>query len=227
MCAYFRLQGVLKPCCYFTFILGDLMRPGFLLIAIVTSFAFLSFDLIAKPVKFVGVQSCSMGICHGSKKTGDAFKKWKSTKHSGAYDTLGTARAKELAKTVNVTGDPQQSIECLICHSAGAGVSKDLIKKSFFKAKKEIRSGKENGVQCENCHGPGSLYKNKMKKLRKERLAGGNELAKKYGLTRPTEQTCKQCHVAEIKVNGVTYKNPAFKPFDYKERVKKILHPMP
>jgi len=203
------------------------MRPGFLLFAIAASFIFFSFDLIAAPAQFVGVQSCSMGICHGSKKTGDAYAKWKSTKHAGAYDTLGTARAKELAKTVNLAGDPQQSIECLICHSTGAGLAKDQFKKTFFKAGKGIRAGKENGVQCENCHGPGSLYKGKMKKLRKERLAGGDELAKKYGLTRPTEETCKQCHVAEVKVNGVTYKNPAFKPFDYNERKKNISHLMP
>ena len=203
------------------------MRPGFLLFAIVTSFIFFSLDLFAAPKKFVGIKSCSTGICHGSKKNGDTLKKWKNTKHAGAYDTLGTARAKELAKSVNVTGDPQQSIECLICHSAGAGLAKDRFKKSFFKKGKGTRVGKENGVQCENCHGPGSKYKSKMKKLRKERLAGGDTLAKKYGLTRPSEQTCKQCHVAEIKVNGVTYKNPAFKPFDFKERKKEIVHLMP
>ncbi len=43
----------------------------------------------------------------------------------------------------------------------------------------------------------------------------------------PDEKTCKQCHASEIKIGGVTYKNPSFKDFDFAKRIKEINHPLP
>jgi hypothetical protein len=174
---------------------------------------------IAKESKFVGVKSCKK--CHKKKKEGDQFGKWAKSKHAKAYKLLASKKALKKAKEMGLKTHPQKSIECLICHTAGAGLPKNRFAKKFKK---------EDGVQCENCHGAGSNYKKKklMKKLRKERKKGGHKLADKVGLTYGNEKTCtNQCHQKERTVNGVTYINPSYKEFKYKERIKEIAHPIP
>jgi len=69
----------------------------------------------------------------------------------------------------------------------------------------------EEGVSCESCHGPGSEYK-KMSIMKDREKAIAN------GLIIPEEKVCLVCH---------NEKNPFFKPFDYKERVTRVQHPIP
>ena len=173
----------------------------------------------AEPAKFVGAGKCK--VCHKKAKDGNAFGIWQKSKHAKAYALLATADAKQKAKKLGVKTDPQKSLECLICHIPGANLPASRFAKSFKK---------EDGVQCENCHGAGSKYRKKkiMKQLRQERLAGGNKLAKKYGLLHAGEKTCVEgCHQPKRTVAGKTYINPSYKPFNYKERLAKIAHPVP
>jgi hypothetical protein len=173
----------------------------------------------SKPIKYVGVKKCK--TCHKKAKDGNAYKIWSGTKHAKAFELLGSAKAKKKAKELGISKDPQKALECLICHVAGAQLPKSQFAKSFKAT---------DGVQCENCHGPGSKYRKKkiMKKIRAERLKGKFATAKKVGLIHANEKTCtSQCHQPERVVDGVTYINPSFKPFNYKERLKKIAHPMP
>jgi cytochrome c peroxidase len=69
----------------------------------------------------------------------------------------------------------------------------------------------DEGVSCESCHGPGSVYKSMSIMKSKEK-----SLAK--GMTEPTEAVCKTCHNEE---------SPTYRPFNYAEAVKKIAHPNP
>jgi hypothetical protein len=150
--------------------------------------------------KFVGVKACR--VCHKAAKRGDQYTKWKKGPHSGAYDVLGTAKAKEVAAKAGVSGDPQKADECLECHVTGHGSPA-----SAFGRKYRV----EDGVGCESCHGAGSGYKKKsIMKVQKKAVAAG--------LVLPDEKLCKKCH---------NEKSPTFKPFDYEERLKEVSHPLP
>ena len=147
---------------------------------------------------YIGVRSCA-SICHKSNKQGQQLKIWQTSKHARAYDTLGTDKAKEIAKARGID-DPQKSGSCLQCHTTGHGVAEAL---------KGAKFSFTEGVGCEQCHGPGSLYKKR--KIMKDRQAA---LAK--GLLLPDDKTCLQCHNAE---------SPTYKGFEFETRWKQIAHP--
>ena len=171
--------------------------------------------------EYIGVNACSK--CHKKADQGEQFKIWQKSGHSKAFEVLGTPKAKEAASKIGVSGDPQKTEACLVCHTTGYGEPA-----SSFKEKFKI----EDGVQCESCHGPGSEYKKKktMKQIYKENgpdNKGDSPTAKKTGLHFPNEETCKTCHVKERTFKGKTFTNPSFKPFDFKERYEKMKHPVP
>ena len=175
----------------------------------------------AKGAEFVGVKEC--GKCHKKDKEGKQLGIWEESKHSKAFENLGSAKAKERAKKVGVNSNPQESEACLICHVTGYGAPESQFSKKF---------AMEDGVQCESCHGAGSEYKSKkiMKQITDERGAGKkgkSPTAEKVGLTIPGETDCKVCHAPEIQRNGKTFKNPSYEEFKFKERWEKIKHPVP
>ena len=200
------------------------MRRLLAVIGVVVAAAFLvglASQAKAKEARYVGAESCSR--CHKKDKDGSQYKIWQGTKHAKAYETLGTAKAKEAAKKVGVTSDPQKSEACLVCHTTGYGQPE-----SAFEHKFEVK----DGVQCEACHGAGSLYKSRktMKKIREElgpNKKGKSATAEKTGFVLPNEKTCQVCHSQEVKHNGKTYKNPSHKDFNFKERWEEIKHPIP
>ena len=160
----------------------------------------------AKPKPaYVGAGGCKM--CHKSAKKGNQFGQWEASKHAKAYATLATPEAKKIAAEKGIA-DPQKDGKCLKCHVTAHGVDPSLIA-APKKGKKGFQI--EDGVQCESCHGPGSLYKKRS--VMKDRKA-----AVAVGLIIPDEKTCKQCHNEE---------SPTFKDFNYEEMKKKIAHPNP
>ncbi len=115
-------------------------------------------------------------------------KSWLETKHAKAYDVLKPAEKKKDS--------------CVVCHVTGFGVADTLFE----------------GVQCEACHGPGSLYKSTKimsKKKYKENREAQHKLALEAGLIIPDEKTCTGCH---------NKKSPNFKSFDYKKMKAKGMH---
>ena len=160
----------------------------------------------AKPKPaYIGAAGCK--TCHKSEKKGNQFGQWEASRHAKAYATLATPAAKEIAKKKGIA-DPQKDGKCLKCHVTAHGVDPSLIA-APKKGKKGFQI--EDGVQCESCHGPGSLYKKRS--VMKDRKA-----AVAVGLIIPDEKTCKQCHNEE---------SPTFKSFKYEEMVAKIAHPYP
>ncbi len=193
--------------------------------ALVTATALLALALpgtvSAKEAKYVGVKSC--GKCHKKEKQGEQLRLWQESKHSEAFEVLGTPKAKEAAATVGVSGNPQKLEECLVCHTTGFGEPKKRFRRRFKM---------EDGVQCEACHGAGSEYKKKkvMKKIWEESgpdNSNPSPTAEKTGMLFGNEETCKRCHTQELTLNGKTYKNPSYKDFNYEERLKDIAHPVP
>ncbi len=165
-----------------------------------------AFSLFAqgKKAQYVGAAKCKM--CHKSVKSGEQYKKWENGPHAKAFATLATEEAKTVATKAGVTGNPQESAKCLKCHvTAFDAPASD--KAATFK--------QDEGVGCEACHGPGSLYKSM--KVMKD-LAAGKQDAKAVSYTRGSKETCLTCHNSE---------SPTYKAFNYEEFFAQIAHPVP
>ena len=159
----------------------------------------------AKP-HFIGAAAC--GTCHKRATTGDQLGNWEASSHAEAFATLGTPEAAAVAKKAGIEGSPQEAAACLSCHVTAYGVDAALIATP--------RAGKKgfevsDGVQCETCHGAGSLYKSR--KVMKDR-----EASVAAGLIIPDEALCVTCH---------NDKSPTYKGFNYEEMLPKISHPNP
>lgn len=160
--------------------------------------------------KYVGVKKCK--ACHMAKSKGSQFKIWEQGPHANALKTLGTPKAKEYTEKEGISGDPQKADKCLECHQTASTVEADLIDKGF-------KPG--NGVECESCHGPGSLYKaTSVMSAKKWKEDPEGSLAEyiKLGLIMPDEKVCIKCH---------NDRSPAFIGFNFEEFVAKIAHPNP
>ncbi len=101
---------------------------------------------VASQPKFLGVQSCKSSGCHGGAK--DDFNQvivWERRDyHTRSYATLTTRRSERMAEVLQL-GDPTKSLRCTSCHAPFHEVPPALRDTS-------IRI--EQGVSCENCHGP-------------------------------------------------------------------------
>ncbi len=150
--------------------------------------------------KYIGVKKCSM--CHKSDEKVNQHSLWVSTKHAKAYETLGTDAGKETAQKAGVAGNPQEEPKCLKCHVAAYGVDSGLLEEGFKK---------EDGVQCEACHGAGRDYM--AMSVMKDR-----QKAIEAGLVMPTKEVCVKCHNPE---------SPNYKEFNFDEFYSKIAHPNP
>jgi len=136
----------------------------------------------AQSFKYVGADKCKM--CHNKPATGEQYNKWKAGPHAKAMETL--------------KGADRENPKCLKCHSTAASVDKSLVATVTL----------EEGVSCESCHGPGSIYKS-------AGIMKNQQLALTKGMILPTEDVCKKCHNSE---------SPNFKGFNYEEYKAKIAH---
>ncbi len=139
----------------------------------------------AQQFKYIGADKCKM--CHNKPNKGAQYDVWSKGPHANAMETL--------------KGDEKNDPKCLKCHSTAARVDDNLL------------AGLEmsEGVSCESCHGPGSVYKNAA-------IMRNRKLALSKGMILPTEEVCVQCHNEE---------SPTFKGFNYDEWVVKIAHDDP
>ena len=119
-------------------------------------------------------------------------KTWTASKHATAFTAL---KPEEMKKR-----------ECVMCHVTGLA------------SKEGELAYAEEGVGCETCHGPGSLYGTKTSMDKKKFQAdpeGTRKAWKAAGLVNPTEATCKGCH---------NEKSPNFKGFDFAKASASIKH---
>lgn len=187
--------------------------------AVLLAFAWSAGSAVAQDAEYVGSRSC--GKCHRKAEDGEQYGIWQKSEHAEAFEVLGSDEAKEAAQRVGVSGNPQEAEACLVCHTTGWGEPEDKFGRRF---------DMEAGVQCEACHGAGSEYDSKrtMQQITEERAGGGESAtAKKTGLVFPDENTCKECHQKSITVDGNTFENPEYEPFNYDEYWEKIKHPIP
>jgi hypothetical protein len=107
---------------------------------------------------YVGIEECEM--CHK-----EAVEFWKKTKHAKAWHTI---------EMVN----KQFNFDCISCHVTGFQKPGG----SSIGFNEPLRD-----VQCEQCHGPGSLHVD----------AEGEEEKRKTIVSRPEESVCMECHTKE------------------------------
>ena len=128
-----------------------------------------------KRPKYVGSEFCAE--CHLK-----AFKSWEKTKLATSLLVLGPRKKVQKKKELGL--DPLKNYttdaECMKCHTTG-----------FKKKKDGTFKFSEYGIGCEECHGPGSVYSEIMRKKgrdyeRKELTEAGMILYFKKG--------CLTCH---------------------------------
>jgi outer membrane murein-binding lipoprotein Lpp len=157
--------------------------------------------------EYVGAKKCK--ACHIKQ-----YKSWEKTSMAGSFDNLKAgAKADEKKKAgidpeKDYTADPK----CLKCHTTGYG------KPGGFKSIEE--TPKLAGVQCESCHGPGSVYNPTMKAIQKAKKPYKTESLKAESLIIPSEDEkgCMSCHGGD---SPFTEKVDAKYKWNFKERLEK------
>ena len=156
--------------------------------------------------QYVGASKCK--TCHKKELIGDQYGAWEKAKHSQAFETLKGEKALEVAKAKGLTAAPHEAGECLKCHATAYGEDPSKFAKKPLDPK--------DGVQCESCHGPGSLYK-------KKKTMADHDKSVAAGMWEPgkDEKICLGCHNDE----SPTW-DPA-KGFDFEKRKEEIAHAIP
>jgi formate-dependent nitrite reductase cytochrome c552 subunit len=158
--------------------------------------------------EYVGADSCKK--CHFSQ-----HKSWGKTEMAKAMDTLKPGNKVEAKKKFNLdpNKDYTKDASCLPCHTTGYGKPggyPELVEGQTWTAEQQKRASLMEGVQCEACHGPGSLtnvYKKDHEDYKKADLVP-------MGLIEPDAANCATCH------NTKSPTVPADHKFDY-ESLKK------
>lgn len=161
------------------------------LTAVVTALFFFSAGaaLAAKKPAYEGYKKC--GGCHKSQKDS-----WLKTEHGEAFETLkpnADVEAKKKAK-LDPAKDYTADEKCVGCHVTGYKQTG-----GYKEGLSETKAKYLAGVGCEDCHGPGSIY-------RKDHSKAGNKFKKseektpreelvKGGQNFDYEEACNRCHM--------------------------------
>jgi len=148
---------------------------------------FLTTAAARKNASFVGTSVCKQ--CHESDAIGNQYKAWQQSPHAKAYLLLKQDKALTLAKELNIE-NPATNEQCLKCHTTGLGKNPLLW---------------EDGVGCESCHGPGSIYYSYENHV----ALGNREVSYKKAISlgmypilgtdgiKAREKVCRSCHNAK------------------------------
>ena len=178
------------------------MKKALTILVLFSVVAAFVLPMFAADAQYVGAKKCMM--CHKSEKRGNQWAKWSAGPHAKAYETLKSEESKAIAEKMGIA-DATKDDKCLKCHVTAHGVAA---------AKKAATFSPEEGVGCEVCHGPGSLYKS-MSVMKA--LAAGTQDAKAVEFKKGKE-TCVSCHNEE---------SPTYKPFDFEKKWAEIAHNIP
>ena len=166
------------------------MKKSLLIFIALTAFV-LIISLFGQDITYVGAGKCK--ICHKTEKQGKQFPLWEERKHSKSFIALTSDEAKAQVP------DAPENPKCLKCHAP------------LFEKAAEF---KEEGVTCEVCHGPGSIYKKlSIMKSREESVKNGLIV---YDSTDAIKKQCLICH-----------EGPHEKPFNFEAAWEKVKHPVP
>ncbi|MBN1360377.1 MAG: beta-propeller fold lactonase family protein [Sedimentisphaerales bacterium] len=167
--------------------------------------AALGAELAQKQPVYVGVRACA--TCHDGAGMGNQCSLWVRSKHARAYAVLAKPEAKTIVELSGIPREPQESPMCLGCHATGAHAEEWEKDEGFFV---------EDGVQCEQCHGPGSEYMDQSVMVNPEKAMAA-------GLQMPTESDCMVCHAT--KGSHVAVHNRP--QIDIAKALQRVAHPTP
>ena len=110
----------------------------------------------SQPGRYVGVASCVNSGCHGSTQPLNAthvlqneYYTWlNNDSHARAYNILFSDRSARIARNMRLKKRAYEENVCLDCHTTNIPVGQV-----------EGKVDKEDGVQCEVCHGPASGWR--------------------------------------------------------------------
>jgi hypothetical protein len=163
-----------------------------------------------EPVSITGSEKC--GECHKLKINGDQQAVWENSKHSQAYKTLLSPKARDFASKNNMR-EPVNDKQCLKCHTTENHLA-GFPKLDSYQI--------EEGVGCESCHGAGSMYS-------PSKIMADEYLFKHNGGEKGSEETCLKCHSSkgnkEQKITGDVCPFQT-NDFSYKTEFEKIKHPV-
>ena len=166
------------------------MKKGLLILIFAISFVFFV-NLFSQDITYVGAGKCK--ICHKTEKQGKQFPLWEERKHSKSFAALTSEETKAQVP------DAPENPKCLKCHAP------------LFEKAAEF---KEEGVTCEVCHGPGSIYKKlSIMKSREESVKNGLIV---YDSADAIKKQCLSCHEGAHE-----------KPFNFEAAWEKVKHPKP
>ncbi len=121
-------------------------------------------------VSYIGVSGCVS--CHESSSSGAIWSKWREGPHSSAFNTLLTDQSSQFIRTLS-----DSITSCLPCHTT-------LGSRPVLVGDKQLLT---EGVGCESCHGPGSLYSASIIMRKPESLS-------QYGGSPGKLADCGLCH---------------------------------
>ncbi|HZV13186.1 MAG TPA: cytochrome c family protein [Candidatus Kapabacteria bacterium] len=158
---------------------------------------------VLRPLQYVGVERCAG--CHATDASGDQYDIWRHSAHARAYmdltDSAATAYAAE-----NHRPNPAHDPVCLQCHTTAYSAPVKRISPTF---------SVQEGVTCEQCHGPGSDYSTESAMRDKKVFV---KLEGKIG----SEKDCLACHAVTLNDTHCPFQ---VDPFVYQTAVKRIAHP--
>ena len=159
----------------------------------------------AAQAEYNGAKKCK--ACHMKQ-----YKAWEETSMATSFENLkqGVKVAEKAAAGLE-DKDYTHDKDCLPCHTTGYG------KPGGFVSIEETPN--LANVQCEECHGPGSIYNKTMKEVKKTKAYKVAEY-KAVGLIVPSEDEagCMKCHGDDSPFKesvDAKYK------FDFKDRLEK------
>ncbi len=142
---------------------------------------------------YLGADSCRK--CHLAQ-----YDTWRQSKMASSFEALkpcdlATYEGKNLAERRKSAGlDPGKDYRaeprCLKCHTTGYGRPGGYPEK--VTEENRALAAKREGVQCEACHGPGSLYVPFFRDKDNEKYRRSE--VRKLGLSLPDRGTCIACH---------------------------------
>lgn len=176
-----------------------------LAVAVLAPLVFLLPGAPPKPV-YVGSRVCAS--CHNGPGMGHQYSRWLLSKHSQAYAALSRPESWEIAKISGLREEPWNAAVCLGCHSTAFGADERDVDAETFR--------REDGLQCEGCHGPGSEYA-------AEAVMRDRKAAMAAGLKMPAKNDCLVCHM-EKGSHVAVLTTPTV---DIEEAWKQIAHPLP
>jgi hypothetical protein len=156
-------------------------------------------DGAAKP-EYGGPGSCK--ACHFKQ-----HKSWEKSALAKAFEALKPGQEVEKKKAAKLDPEKDYSTDatCLKCHTTGYGRETGypaLAEGESMTEQQKERAALTEGVTCEACHGPGSLYGPFKKKNKDYKRA---EIVALGALAPVGAGQCQDCHVKECPTMGEDY----------------------